>query len=106
MWICSPAQTELENIVCDWMVDSLDLPEKFLFKNSGGGTIADTVSDAVFISIHVAKHRKVKELGIELNNPQITKFVGYYGECGHACKEKGLLIKDIFYRRSIPVRFD
>jgi len=32
-WICSPAQTELENIVSDWAVHSMELPDKFLMKN-------------------------------------------------------------------------
>lgn len=29
-WICSPAVTELENIVLDWLVHGLNLPESFL----------------------------------------------------------------------------
>ena len=50
------------------------LPEKFYLKNSGGGTISNTVLDAVFISIHAAKRRKMKELGIDLYDPRILKF--------------------------------
>ncbi|KAM3127897.1 hypothetical protein pb186bvf_020015 [Paramecium bursaria] len=37
------------------LVHSMWLPEKFYLKNSGGGTISNTVLDAVFISIHAAK---------------------------------------------------
>ena len=48
------------------MVDAMKLPEKFYLRNSGGGTIANTTSDAIFISIHAAKRRKMKELGIDL----------------------------------------
>ena len=40
------------------------IPEKFYLKNSGGGTIATSVSDALFLSVHAAKERKIKELGI------------------------------------------
>lgn len=74
--------------------------------NSGGGTIADTVSDAIFITIHTAKQRKMKELRIDCSNPQILKFVGYYSENAHNSAFKGLLIKDIPYKRAIPTYFD
>ena len=33
----------------------MELPDKFLMKNKGGGTVASTISDAIFITIHVAK---------------------------------------------------
>ena len=72
-------------------------------KNSGGGTISNTVSDAVFISIHAAKRRKMKELGIDLSDPRILKFSAYYAENAHACAAKGLLIKDIHNTRALPV---
>ena len=96
----------MENIVVDWMVYGLDLPHKFLIKNQGGGTIAGTVSDAVFISIHVAKRRKMKELQISTDSPLTCKFVGYYIESAHACAAKGLHIKDVHYKRKLPTLFD
>lgn len=48
----------------------------------------------------------MKEMGIELNNPAMTKFVGYYTEHSHAASQKGLQMKDIYYVRQIPVFFD
>lgn len=36
----------------------------------------------------------------------MNKFVGYYGECAHASSIKGLLLKDIHYRRALPVKYD
>lgn len=41
-WAASPAATELEALVMDWLVKSLGLPEKFLNSNQepyGGGAL-------------------------------------------------------------------
>ncbi|KAH9617221.1 hypothetical protein KSS87_017388 [Heliosperma pusillum] len=38
-WISSPAATELEVIVMDWMAKLLNLPQEFLFTGGGGGVM-------------------------------------------------------------------
>jgi aromatic-L-amino-acid/L-tryptophan decarboxylase len=98
----APAWTELENIVMDWSAKALRLPEHFLLKNSGGGIINNSATESIFNSVHIAKYAKRKELGIELNNPDILKLVGYFGEGSHVSSQRGLANKDIFYRRSVP----
>ena len=35
----SPSSTELENIMLDWLVRALDLPDFFLAESNGGGVI-------------------------------------------------------------------
>ncbi|HWJ48357.1 MAG TPA: pyridoxal-dependent decarboxylase, partial [Candidatus Udaeobacter sp.] len=42
MWSTSPACTELETHVMDWLVGMLGLPQKFLSSSTGGGVIQDT----------------------------------------------------------------
>lgn len=44
----------------------------------------------------------MKELNILGNNPDVLKFVGYYGQGSHISSERALTIKDIFYRRAVP----
>jgi aromatic-L-amino-acid decarboxylase len=39
LWATSPACTELESQVLDWLVTMLGLPPKFLSTSSGGGVI-------------------------------------------------------------------
>ena len=39
LWSTSPACTELETQMLDWLVPMLGLPEKFLSSSSGGGVI-------------------------------------------------------------------
>jgi aromatic-L-amino-acid decarboxylase len=46
LWATSPACTELETHVLDWLVDALGLPEGFRSDSDGGGVIQDTASSA------------------------------------------------------------
>ncbi len=78
VWNASPSHTELENIVADWIVKMLRIPDIFLLKNQGGGGIAISISDAIFNTVHAAKIKKIKELNISLTDPKILNLVGYY----------------------------
>jgi aromatic-L-amino-acid/L-tryptophan decarboxylase len=57
LWATSPACTELETHVMDWLVRMLDLPEKFLSTSSGGGVIQDTASSASLCALLAARER-------------------------------------------------
>jgi aromatic-L-amino-acid/L-tryptophan decarboxylase len=57
LWSTSPACTELETHVLDWLVSMLGLPEKFLSSNSGGGVIQDTASSAALCALLAARER-------------------------------------------------
>jgi len=57
LWSTSPACTELETHVLDWLVPMLGLPEKFLSASSGGGVIQDTASSASLCALLAARER-------------------------------------------------
>lgn len=57
LWSTSPACTELETHVLDWLVSMLGLPEKFLSSNTGGGVIQDTASSAALCALLAARER-------------------------------------------------
>ncbi len=57
LWATSPACTELETHVLDWLVPMLGLPEKFLSTSSGGGVIQDTASSASLCALLAARER-------------------------------------------------
>ena len=57
LWSTSPACTELETHVLDWLVAMLGLPEKFLSSNTGGGVIQDTASSATLCALLAARER-------------------------------------------------
>src|SRR6266436_3669051 len=57
LWATSPACTELETHVLDWLVPMLGLPEKFLSTSSGGGVIQDTASSASLCALLAAREQ-------------------------------------------------
>jgi aromatic-L-amino-acid/L-tryptophan decarboxylase len=57
LWATSPACTELESHVLDWLVQMLGLPEKFLSTDTGGGVIQDTASSASLCALLAGRER-------------------------------------------------
>lgn len=61
MWSTSPAATELETHVLDWLVAALGLPDAFLSPGGGGsvggGVIQDTASSATLCALIAARER-------------------------------------------------
>jgi aromatic-L-amino-acid/L-tryptophan decarboxylase len=59
-WLCSPACTELETVVLDWMGRALHLPAGFLADAShgaGGGVIQGSASEAIVTVMVAARER-------------------------------------------------
>ncbi|KAJ8534622.1 hypothetical protein K7X08_016350 [Anisodus acutangulus] len=54
-WITSPAATELEMIVLDWLAKALKLPDEFLSTGQGGGVIQGTASEAILVVLLAAR---------------------------------------------------
>ena len=69
LWASSPACTELESHVLDWLVDMLHLPKKFKSTSSGGGVIQDTASSATLCALIAAREKisngKINESGFD-----------------------------------------
>jgi aromatic-L-amino-acid decarboxylase len=57
LWSTSPACTEVETHVLDWIAKMLDLPEKFLSSSTGGGVIHDTASTASLCALLAGRER-------------------------------------------------
>ncbi|HOW74000.1 MAG TPA: pyridoxal-dependent decarboxylase [Phycisphaerae bacterium] len=57
LWATSPACTELETHVLDWMADMLGLPEHFKSSSTGGGVIQDSASSAALCALIAARER-------------------------------------------------
>ena len=93
LWSTSPACTELETHVMDWLVGMLGLPEKFRSSASGGGVIQDTASSAALMRAarrpragdelrHQQKGMRWRAGGVRLyTNAFITSESG--DDCGH-----------------------
>ncbi|MDH3707794.1 MAG: pyridoxal-dependent decarboxylase [Acidimicrobiia bacterium] len=57
LWASSPACTELETLMLDWMVDALGLPDRFRSGGAGGGVIQDSASSATLCAVLAARDR-------------------------------------------------
>ncbi len=57
LWSTSPAATELETHVLDWLADLLDLPAGFRSGRRGGGVIQHSASDSALVALLAALHR-------------------------------------------------
>lgn len=65
LWATSPACTELETHVLDWLVEMLALPPAFLSSGAGGGVIQDTASSAALCALLAARERTTMGAGNE-----------------------------------------
>ena len=57
LWATSPACTELETHVLDWMAELLALPARFHSGGAGGGVIQDSASGATLCALLAARFR-------------------------------------------------
>ncbi len=90
LWATSPACTELETRVLDWLVHMLDLPRHFLSTGEGGGVIQDTASSATLTALLTARERasdwETNVTGID------RRFVAYASTQTHSSLEKAAMI--------------
>lgn len=93
MWLTSPACTELEMRVLDWLVGALALPEAYLFERGGGGVIQDSASSSNLCAILAARERAT---GGESNRTGCDgSLVAYVSSETHSSVEKGVKIAGI-----------
>ena len=93
LWATSPACTELETLVLDWLVPALGLPEKFLSTRTGGGVIQDTASSATLCAVLAARERVSN---FRSNNEGCrVKLVAYTSTHAHSSIEKAVKIAGI-----------
>jgi aromatic-L-amino-acid decarboxylase len=93
LWATSPACTELETHVLDWLVTMLGLPEKFKSTGKGGGVIQDTASSASLSALLAARERKT---GLKTNAYGCDgRLTAYTSTQAHSSIEKAVKIAGI-----------
>ena len=93
LWLTSPACTELETHVLDWLVEALGLPEKFKSSNDGGGVIQDSASSATLCALLAARERATRFSAKE--NGTDVRLVAYCSAETHSSLEKAVMIAGI-----------
>ncbi|KAG2470480.1 DCHS decarboxylase, partial [Polypterus senegalus] len=98
-WASSPACTELEMNVMDWLAKMLGLPDHFLHHHpdsKGGGVLQSTVSESTLIAFLSA--RKAKILDLKKSEPDVeesvlnARLIAYASDQAHSSVEKAGLI--------------
>lgn len=93
IWATSPACTELETLVLDWLVPALGLPEHFLSTSQGGGVLQDTASSAVLVALIAARE---KLTNYQSNQEGLDKKLTVYASTQtHSSLEKAVKIAGI-----------
>lgn len=119
-WICSPACTELETVIMDWVAKALGLPECFLStsENLGGGVIQGTASESAATMLIAARERRARELtladGIKDNGSREyedricahrARLVALSSDQAHSSIAKAALVAGTRFR-SVPSRLE
>ena len=90
LWATSPACTELETHVLDWLVTALALPERFRSSSTGGGVIQDTASSSALCAVLAARERATN---FESNRTGVgEKLIAYTSGQAHSSIEKAIKI--------------
>ncbi|KAJ5579626.1 uncharacterized protein N7459_005611 [Penicillium hispanicum] len=118
-WLCSPACTEMETIVMDWVAKALGLPECFMStsENLGGGVIQNSASDAIATMMVAARERRVREMVLAEGLKEGTmeyderkmdlqpRLVAIASDQTHSSAAKGALIAGTRFR-SVPTHLE
>ncbi|CAB3364092.1 Hypothetical predicted protein [Cloeon dipterum] len=98
-WAASPACTELETIVLDWLGQAIGLPKEFLAfseGSKGGGVIQGSASECVLVCMLSARAQAIKKL--KQQHPFVeegvllSKLMAYCSKEAHSCVEKAAMI--------------
>jgi aromatic-L-amino-acid decarboxylase len=93
-WVTSPACTEVETLMLDWMQELLGLPERFRSTSDhGGGVIQGSASEATLASILAARWRATG--GAVNADGDTSHLVAYATAQSHSSIEKGLRVAGI-----------
>lgn len=87
LWSTSPAATELETHVLDWLAELLDLPVRLRSTSAGGGVIQHSASDAVLVALLAALHR-VSGGATERGGVGTGRYTVYTSHQTHSAVEK------------------
>jgi len=98
LWSTSPAVTEVESQVLDWLVDLMGVPQGWKTTAAGGGVLQMSASDSTHTALVVARSQAAKRTGAPAE-----KMVVYASSQAHSSIEKGARVAGFGHVRLIAV---
>ena len=90
LWLSSPACTELEMRMLEWLRQALGLPATFAEGGRGGGVIQDTASSAVLATLVAARERATNGQVSECGPSAAQGLVAYCSHQAHSSMAKAV----------------
>ncbi|HBK77395.1 MAG TPA: aspartate aminotransferase family protein, partial [Gammaproteobacteria bacterium] len=94
LWSTSPAATEIESAVLDWLVDLMALPQSWKMSGPGGGVIQMSASDSTHTALVVARERQ---------DVPVDRLVVYASTQAHSSIQKGARVAGYKHVRLVDV---
>ncbi len=104
LWATSPACTELETHMMDWLAEMTGQPEAFRSSGTGGGVIQDSASSATLCALLAARERATA--GISNRRGCDGRLTAYITGQAHSSVEKAVRIAGIGSERLRLVEVD
>uniref|UniRef100_A0A1I8IWA1 Aromatic-L-amino-acid decarboxylase n=2 Tax=Macrostomum lignano TaxID=282301 RepID=A0A1I8IWA1_9PLAT len=111
-WIASPACTELETVMMDWLAKALGLPDHFLFPagggsggSGGGGVIQGSASEATLVIFLSARNLAIQRLQAQQPEAQqqpslaLSRLVAYASDQSHSSVERAAMLAFVQLRK-------
>jgi len=101
LWSTSPAVTEVESHVLDWLVDLTGVPQGWKTTAEGGGVLQMSASDSTHTALVVAR-----EAARDRTDARAEQMVAYTSSQAHSSIEKGARVAGYGHVRLIDVDSD
>jgi aromatic-L-amino-acid decarboxylase len=98
LWSTSPAATEIESHVLDWLVDLMGVPTTWKTTGPGGGVLQMSASDSTHTALVVAREQCRRRSGAAAES-----MVAYASTEAHSSIEKGARVAGYGHVRTVAV---